>query len=206
MSMEAHIARWFRDEWPRLKSKVLREFGWQILEDPDFTEPGKAIYFCKREVAANPGLKIEAGVEWEPTPLPANTAAQVAARLTKGNLFRHPDERPSVEWVGEQLLAVDPDLKREDAPPPTYTHTIGKNEYGFNTWDAYINFMTSKKLPVNEGLCPPDVKARLKKFPWSCMQHNLGFSNARMAKAHVRDCMRRPGRPVHLSVEEMRKD
>lgn len=187
---------------------LLREHGWQVIADPEFTEPGKAIYHCPRIITkGKPEVSEEYSevTAWDMTPLPAENASQIAARLRKGCLFQQP-HIDSVKFVGLQLKDIDPNLNKGPGPELKFHHQIGPNVYNFQTWGGYVNFMNHRKLVITEADYPPERRDELLeqyKDGWVCWQHNLGFNNPHLAQQHRRESIRQPGRATHTTLDEM---
>ena len=206
-SQTKHVTRWVQDEWSRVKHQLLREFGWQVLVDPEFTEPGTALYHCPRVVSkGRPSVPEEFSedTEWDITPLPANNASQVAARLKKGCLFQKAGV-PSVLFVGPQIEQIDPNLSLDKVQEPKFTHAIGQDTYNFETWDAFLWFLNHRDIPVDVSQCPDRVKEHLESFKYRCYQHNFATDNEHLANQHIRAIRQslRRGRTVHLSLDEL---
>jgi len=199
---EIQTQRWVQDEWPRIKHQLLREHGWQVITDPDFAEPGKAIFHCPRVITRGKPSVPDEHTEvtaWDMTPLPADNASQVAARLNKGCLFQQP-HIDSVFFIGIQ---EDPVPEPGPGPDLKYHHQIGQDVYNFQTWDGFINFMNHRKLPISKENYPPKRIEELERFQWVCWQHNLGFNNEHLCNQHIRESLRQGGRAVHMTPSEM---
>lgn len=202
-STDERITRWVKDVWPHVLRDLIQEHGWEVLIPPTFTDPGTALYWQPRTVvkkADKAGEEDEVQVFHEPVPLPANTASQIANRLKKGCLFQ-PPMMESVRFVGRQDT---PPRETPSDPELKFFHRVGRDIYNFQTWHAYVAFCNARRLPVNPELCPDDVKERLSQFPYSCIQHNVGFVTEQAARDHYRSSLRKPGRATHITPEQMR--
>ncbi len=204
-------------EWTKIVGELNRDYNYAVPEglEPHWVEAGSAVYWQK-QVHMQPvetGETTASGVPirelrevhggWQPTsPLPANSASSIANFLGMGLRLRPPEAGVDVE-VLESAVTVD-SLQRPDPPKETKTYICQRHGdlRKFSTWKAYIRHCATKKEALEE-IPPKEVLEMARKYVYYCYQHNQGFNNERLVKRHLRTELRKPGRAVHLSLEQM---
>jgi hypothetical protein len=211
-----HIATFRRVEWPNIVRLLKKEYGIIIEDDsePHWVAPGKAVYW-QEQIESRVSQDAQGNRErtWEPTGwkptsfLPANNASVIAYYLRKGLRFRPPLEGVGVEEA-LQVAAVPSEalqslaIEEEKTEYACNRHNNGTIRFG--SWKAYIRHCVNKIETIEYDL-PMEVAEIAKGFQWYCSVHNQGFNNERNVKLHIRSELRRPGRAIHLTVEQMRQ-
>ena len=219
------IAAWRLSEWPTIKRDLARQFRWEIPDDldPHWVAPGRAVYWC-HEITSRPVPVLVGGEPetidgqltgrrewkdfdngWNPTKgLPANNPTQIAHYLDKGFRLRPPQEGVEMETLKESAEASD-DLQGDTSDTrPTYAcYKHAKGKLVWRTWKAYIQHCLSKKEAPEYDL-PPEVAERAKKFPFYCAIHDRGFTHPAHAGRHLAAELKKAGKAVHPSMDDMR--
>ena len=208
----------FREtEWHNIRRQLRNDFSWDIPDglEPHWTAPGRAI-FWQQQIIRERVMRVDdrgrnrpvvEDVErgWAPTTsgLPAGSASQIAHWLDKGLRMR-----PPVDGVdAEALMAAVPSDRIEVEPEPIpedvfFCYKHGMKQRGFKTWKLYAAHCAAyREIPELEP--PDDVKEAMKAFKFYCLLHNVGFNNNALARRHVRNELRKPGKPVHQTLEQM---
>lgn len=206
VALRRHIDRFRETDWPNIRREYhSRKDAVRIPDglEPLWVGPGKAVYWHRQDVL---GKKVDAAQErWEPTgPLPANNASQLAHHLGKGFRLRPPT---GVD-VEASESAVPPEGLQAPQPPvaPQFfcrTHPE-RGDLGFTTWKAYLRHCADKRETPDLTQLPDEVKRNMGRYEFYCLLHNVGYTTEHMAHRHLREELRKPQRPSHPSVEQMR--
>jgi hypothetical protein len=204
-----------RLEWPQIKVALRKDYGIVLPEglEPCWVVPGKARFWAQQVVrrSVKSGERTMANGqkkdirefqdfagEWELTSvLPANNASQIATRLRKGNLLRHPDQ-----VIVEVEPPVSPEEPAETIPVDQFFCLRHGDLRGFHHWKGYVTHCRFYKESIEEKM-PDEVLARAAKFKFYCQAHDAGFQDKRAANRHIREEMRQPGKAYHATVDEM---
>lgn len=200
-------------EWPNIKRALSKDFRIDLPEglEPCWVSPGKAIYW-QQQITRRP---VQTGEDslgrpiremqdfpegWALTgPLPANNASQIAHYLNKGLRLRHPDQ-----VVVEAEDPVPPEALAETTPEDQFfCNRHGYDRKGFKTWKGYVSHCRYYHEPIEETM-PAEVLARAATFTYYCQYHDKGYNNQGAATRHMRTELKRPGKPYHATVGEMR--
>ena len=188
-------------EWRRLERELLREQHWAIVPgvEPCWVSPGVVVFW-------KPVLDREGEVkEWvEISGKQVNTPSQFAHYLNKGFRLRPPLEGVEAEVFQVDESALPPEPSIAPPLPPQFLcsrHPKG-DVYASATWDAYIDHCERYREPL-ELEPPAEVMEHLMQFSYVCVAHNLGFNSEDLAFQHVKEEMRKTGRPIHLTVTQM---
>lgn len=207
----------FREfEWPKIRSELNRLHGLAVSEglEPHWVEAGSAVYWQeqiqrqRKEVGTTPDGTIIREMQdvfegWRPTsPLPANSAGQIAYYLQKGLRLRPPTNGVDVEVLSAAVPADA--LQRPDASPPARTFKCQRHGdlRAFTTWKAYIQHCTHRRESLEE-VAPKAVVEMAKGYMYYCYLHNKGFNNPKIMQRHIKKELSKGGRAVHLSMEQM---
>jgi len=203
-----------RADWPNIKRLLSKDYGIDLPEglEPCWVEPGKAIYWqaqMVREPVTFTDDKtghlyrdmVERPTGWlETSPLPANNASQIAHYLKKGLRLRHPDQ-VAVEM--EPPVSLEEPAQAEEHPGFLCDrHGIG-NRRTLKTWKSYIQHCQHYK-EIPEHTPPPDVLLRATNFEFFCFYHGIGFATQAGAARHRTVELKKPGKSLHPTVDEMR--
>jgi hypothetical protein len=211
-----HIEAFRRNAWSSIRRYLDQDYDLVVPDglEPHWVDAGKAIYWQEQvtrqpiEYQDSDGRTVrvmeEVSYGWHPTkPLPASNASIMAHYLDKGLRLRPPSEGLAVEvsHIAEEAAALSEGS--QDEPHAVYWclrhSTRGKS---FSSWKAYIAHCARyQESPIEEP--PDDVRERMKESKFYCFIHDKGFSNLRSASRHHKVSLRRPGRAVHPSVQEM---
>lgn len=184
-----HIEGFRATEWRSIKDQLKRTYLWVLLVEPHWTEPGTAVFWQEQTVRER-GIKdkrpaiIEVSKGWTATaPQPANNASQIAQRLEKGLLLRHPDRGASVE----KLKNAEPAQAAQDEVEPDefFCDRHRGDFYGFKTWKAYCNHCVHYGEDIAKDQIPTGFSTG--KHHWYCLLHRVGWkiNNARGALQHM---------------------
>lgn len=205
-------------EWPQVRQELAREYHLEIPQglEPHWTEPGSAVLWHHEKqtmpmmVRQSPtGDPIRGMVDvdngWKPTsPQPVNNGSQLAHYLRNGFRLRPPEQ--GVDVVALQSSVPADVLQRPVPPPPARRFVCERHGAGekrvFVTWKAYVQHCAERR-EVLEEQAPPEVLETAKKFQYYCYAHNKGFNHKRLALWHLKAELSKPGRSVHLSLEQM---
>lgn len=202
------------NDWPRFRNELATKYGCDIPDgvEPHWTEGGRAVYWQHQivsQIVERPGpdglpmrVMEDRDYGWQPTlPLPANSAAAIAQFLRNGLRLRPPSNG---EAEVSEAAAPDGVLQgKSDAEARHFVCNRHRDHRSFPTWKAYIQHCDRMREPIQEKP-PPDVAEIAAKYAYYCFPHNNGFNNRRLAERHMKVELRKPGRAVHLSVEQMK--
>ena len=209
----------FREfEWPQIRQALARDFHMEMPQglEPHWTEPGTAV-FWQDEVIASPtvvgqspsGAPIRKLVDvhggWKPTsPQPANNAWQIAHYLGNGLRLRPPEQ--GLDVMALQSAVPAGAFKRPDIAPPARTFVCERHGAGekrvFVSWKAYVQHCADRREVLEEA-APPEVLEMASRYKYYCSSHHKGFNHKRLAVWHMKAELSKPGRSVHLSLEQM---
>lgn len=223
-NLRQHIEVFRRTEWHNILRDLARHphggLGqaptyWELPEglEPHWVLPGKAIYWQEQSLRDRKIVNIDgrSSVEvtwhnlgWVPAgPFPANNAGQIAHYLSKGLRLRPPENGVSVEARHEAAIPSEGYEAEEEAPKPEFfCNRHGMRPKGFITWKGYVRHCMFYKEQV-ERTPPSDVLERARKFKYFCMMHDRGFNHRRHATQHMRAELRKNGKSLHPSIDQM---
>jgi hypothetical protein len=209
-------------EWPHIKKELAKPpYSIMLAEglEPHWVSPGRAVYWqrqtrrvivVEKDDDGNSRRAVRWKEEgWAPTTdqgLPANNPSQIAHYLEKGLRLRPPQDGVEDEVVkasvpSEVLQRVEEQPAIEQRVFRCSRHREGR-DYVLKTWKAYTRHCVRHSEPIE--LQPPDKVVELMgKHPYFCMMHARGFKNKVGAQRHFRTEMRKPGRSVHQTVDQM---
>jgi len=205
-------------EWPNIKRQLRNDFNWDIQDgvEPHWIAPGKAVFYQlqirrERVLRADANGRKRPVVEavehgWSPTTagLPAGSASEIAHWLDKGLRMRPPSDGVDVETL-KSAVPFDR-VEVELQPQPEYVFYCsrhGMKERSFRTWQQYTaHCVAYRELPEVEPSA--DIIESMKAFKFYCILHNVGFNNTRLATRHVRSELRKSGKAVHQTMEQMK--
>lgn len=217
----AHIDGFRRRDWPNIKRELARApFNLVVADglEPHWVAPGRAVFWQEQIVRERKSFKDDLGnvrytmedvpTGWQPTDggLPANNASGIAYWLNKGLRLRPPGDGVTAEtWETtvspEALRAMD--VVPEVIPNKYTCNRHGVDLRGFGTWKAYIQHCTYF-IEQPEFDPPEESQLRAGLAKYYCAAHDKVFNNARLAFHHVREEIRKPGKRIHLSIEQMK--
>lgn len=205
-------------EWPQIRQALARDYHLEMPQglEPHWTDSGTAVYW-QDEVISSPmvtgksstGAPIRTLVEvhngWKPTsPQPANNASQIAHYLRIGFRLRPPEK--GLDVMALQSAVPAGAFKQPDAPPPARTYICERHGAGekrvFPSWKSYVQHCAEKR-EVLEEKPPAEVLEMASKYKYYCSTHHKGFNYKRTAMHHMKAELAKPGRSVHLSLEQM---
>ena len=204
-----HVEGFRRVEWPNIK-RELGKVGHVLPEglEPCWVAPGRAIYWAETISSVVVAKVADDGRSYReiepknygflPTgDLPTNNHSVIANYLKKGFLLRPPGQ----EVVEEEAAVSQGEPAQIKNEYVCYRH--GTSRMAFHSWKAYIlHLLHYKEVPEYD---PPDeVKERAKTFPFYCFIHDRGFTHPSHAGRHRAAEMKKTGKAVHPSMEEMR--
>lgn len=200
-----HVEAYRRNQWPNIRREYTnlakRPVALPDGLEPHWVAPGKAVYWQLQVTLRQPEGTPE---QWLPTaPLPASTASVIARYLGKGLRLRPPVEGVAVETL---QAAVPAEALQEPAieERPTFKCTDhGMDNYVYTTWRAYVRHCIAHREPPDMGQAPKHILERLMAHPYYCWLHNAGFNSRRVAERHMRGELRKPGRAVHPTLDQM---
>ena len=214
------IDRFREVDWPNIKRDLgLPPYNWVVPDglEPHWVAPGRAV-FWQEQVIREPVDRLDGGQMrrvledvsrgWTRTSgLPANNPSVIAHYLNKGLRFRPPEAEMAVETLqalvpSEALQAMD----REPEPEVKVEYLCSRHGYKhkrFVTWKGYVAHCSQSREPL-EYDPPADILNLMKNYDFVCMIHGKGFTSARHAGRHFKSEMRRPGRSVHPTLEQMK--
>ena len=213
----SQVAGFREAEWHNIRRQLRNDYNWDVPDglEPHWIAPGRAVFWQLQIVRERvmrmddhgrnrPVIEdVERG--WTPTTagLPAGSSSQIAHWLDKGLRMR-----PPVDGVdAETLKAAVPSDRIEVEPEPEPENVFfcdrhGWKQHGFKTWKSYTaHCVAYRELPEVEP--PGEVKEAMKAFKFYCLLHNVGFNNNALATRHVRNELRKPGRSVHQTLDQM---
>jgi hypothetical protein len=188
-----------RQGWPSINRDLSKVYGIVLPEglEPCWVTPGKAVYWQEQMVRRPGETEYRSDGFRETNPLPANNASVIANYLNKGLRLR-PFDQGAVEME-------DPTPPEAPAKPSVVyvCQRHGTDSRGFATWKGYIRHCEFYKETIDHD--PPEaVLKQATGFPFYCFNHNKGFVTSSGAQRHATVELRRPGKGVHASVDEMR--
>ena len=210
----------FREfEWPQIRQALARDFHRELPQglEPHWTEPGAAVLW-HHEVFSQPMVvgKSPTGAPirelrdvdngWKPTsPQPVNNASQIAHYLGNGFRLRPPEQGLDVTALLESAVPAGA-FKRPDIAPPARTFVCERHGAGekrvFVSWKAYVQHCADRREVLEEA-APPEVLEMASRYKYYCSSHHKGFNHKRLAVWHMKAELSKPGRSVHLSLEQM---
>lgn len=200
-------------EWLNLKQQIRKQTLWDLPEslEPHWVGPGTAILWQEqvrrvRVPKAGPDgtyFVIEEVREgWLPTsPLPFNNAGQIGQWLDLGMRLRPPVDGVSLETLREKGIEPLPPVSIEPVRQ-FWCKRHEKGPMGFPTWKGYIQHCVRYFEPPTETP-PAEVLERAKSFKYYCAFHDRGWNHKNLASRHRNAELRRPGKAVHATLEEM---
>lgn len=216
-----HVQGFRRQEWPNIKREMAQDpYNWVVADglEPHWIAPGRAVFWQEQIVRQRHSTVDDEGKRhitmedvsngWHPTDggLPANNASVIAYWLKKGLRFRPPEQGVSAETL--EATVSSEALRAMDIVPEVVVdkyncerHPGGRRAFG--TWKAYIQHCTHAGEPP-EFDPPPESQLRAALAKYYCAAHDKVFQSARLAYQHMREELRRPGKRVHLSLDEMK--
>jgi hypothetical protein len=222
-----HIDAWRRGEWQGIVRELNKVHYFEVPEElePHWVSPGRAVYWQLQTVREIQTVTDSDGntvldrrgkpcreviwkqVGYKPTTLqglPANNASMIARYLEKGFRFRPPVEGTALETLQEAAIPAEA-LQHETPPDPPRSYICLRHPKPkeFQNWKGYIRHCLQYREPPTEEL-PAHIRERIAQYDWYCMLHNVGFRNERLAKRHLTMELRKPGRAVHPSVDDMK--
>lgn len=217
----AHIDGFRRRDWPNIKRELAgTPHNWVVVDglEPHWVAPGRAVFWQEQIVRMRVPETDSSGLRrfvtenvstgWQPTDggLPANNASGIAYWLNRGLRFRPPVDGVSAEML-ESTVSLEA-LRAMDVAPDVvlnkYTCTRhGNKNHSFATWKGYIQHCTHY-IEQPEFDPPPESQIRAGLAKYYCASHDKSFQNSRLASHHIREELRKPGKRVHLSVDQMR--
>jgi hypothetical protein len=227
ISLRTHINAFRKSEWPQIKLKLRQTFvrgeggalhAWEIPDgmEPHWVSPGRAILWQRqivrerRERATEEGGREryleEVDKGWMPTaPVLINDASIFASVLQRGLRMRPPYDGVDAETL---RLATPSEglVESESEPVPKYICAGGAahpDEMKFPSWKAYIKHTSHRKEAPDMEQCPESILKRAQQYQWYCFIHNVGYSNERHAQRHIKDELRKAGRSVHPTIQQM---
>ena len=210
----------FREaEWHNIRRQLRNDYNWDVPDglEPHWIAPGRAVFWQQQIVRERvfrvddrgrrrPVVEdVERG--WAPTTLaglPAGSSSQIAHWLDKGLRMRPPVDGVDAETLKAAVpsgsIEVEPEPELEDL---FHCYRHGIKQRGFKTWKLYAAHCAAyREIPELE---PPDeTKEIMKAFKFYCLLHNVGFNNNALAARHVRNELRKPGKPVHQTLDQMK--
>ncbi len=202
-----------KGEWRQIRHELRSEFGVNLLHEPCWVDAGTAV-FWHRDQVLKPGSNADVPEyiegEWGPTSAtPANNASQIMHFLRKGFLLRPPSEGAGVEEYeaaepagasGETDMPYRCNRMHMAGRPgeaPVRMHNDGAK---FPNWDAYIRHCQHFRERL-EHEPPADVKKRMLRWTYYCMEHNVGFLSVRLSSLHMRQ---KPHLMSIINIQELK--
>lgn len=217
----AHIDGFRQRDWPNIKRELAQApLNWVVVDglEPHWVAPGRAVFWQEQLVRQRESKTDESGKDqnvivevshgWQPTDggLPANSASGIAYWLNRGLRLRPPEDGVSAEML-ESTVSLEA-LRAMDAVPEAVPDRYicdrhGIKKRGFTIWKAYIQHCTHyAEQPEFDP--PPESQLRAGLAKYYCASHDKSFQNSRLAAHHMREELRKPGKRIHLSVEQMK--
>ena len=172
--------------------------------EPHWVAPRIAILWMKRDSLVPLSSSADSSSQdWVPTQ-EISVGGYDALDYYLGLGYRiRPPSGASVELESARPAGPVSEKKEATKPPPIFFchNPIHGQPMGFYDWNAYIqhcNFWREKPVET-----PPDeVREKMARSPYYCLQHDVEFINDGMAAAHVSLWRARNG--YHVTVEQMR--
>jgi hypothetical protein len=205
-----HVETYRQHEWPNIRRELAKAPYNITLHDglePCWVTPGKAIYWQEQVMRRPVTKQDEQGRSYqvmedfsdgyaETAPFPANNASVIAYNLRKGLRLRP---------LGQEGVEAEDTASLEEPTEPKQIFTCYRHGYdrkAFATWKGYLHHCRYyREAPECEA--PDEVKARAALFVWYCFYHDKGFNNQAGATRHMRTELKKPGKPFHLTLEQM---
>ena len=197
-----------KHSWPRIAEELVRTYEIEPEAEPHWVAPGMARFWeCVVPRELPEGLDGGQDVDWQPGDWQLTSSAfsvrnsPTLVRFLRKGLRLRPPRGSLLEAAEGVEIAVPPDVNRQERRFTCKRHGA-RRVYRFDTWQGYINHCNQyREVPQEEA--PAAVMRRLKSAPYACYQHNMTFSDRLRAEMHLRQELSRPGRAVHVSVDEM---
>lgn len=205
------IERFRQIIWPDLRRRLLKEHDWEVSEntEPHWTEPGTAVLWRRNKPI---GMSAEQEAEWEkkakwlPTaPQPFNTASIIAHHLDKGFRLRPPLDGVEDDVMKVVEAAIQPEEPIEVKESDFVCRRHGRKVYAYDTWKAYREHCRNFREPP-EDIIPPEEAERLSQYRYACYAHGFGTNRAKLARDHIKQELRRPGRSAHIPLNQMKQE
>jgi hypothetical protein len=229
-NLRRHTETFREMEWPQIKLQLQQIVHrdtpdgpltyWNVPDgmEPHWMGPGRAVFWQEhivreRRVRDDENGKPERYLEevnygWRPTSaILVNNASIFASVLQRGLRMRPPE------------IGVDAEALRSATPPeglieeieqpaaPRYTCYGGPGNHADTiyqpSWKAYIRHCSYRRCVPDMTQCPDTILKRARGFQWYCFVHNQGYNNSKLAQRHIKDELRKPGRSVHPTFQQM---
>ncbi len=198
-SKRKHVEGFQKFIWPTIRREIASEYGIVVEDEPHWVDSGQVV-FWQRPLVRQFGGKILEG-EWEPVSprdgLPVQNANQMVRYFNKGMRLR-----PGKTDL--KIVADNPVVKEEPAPPAYTCERHGENKFAMPNWKSYAQhcFHHMEEL---EAEPPENIKRQMREFPYFCKLCNVPFKSLQNARRHFNDQRRKGNRNalMHKDFSEL---